>query len=54
MLNCNPKRIKKGLIQAVNLYQTICPNMEQVTRIELASSPWQGGIIAIIRYLLDV
>ena len=25
--------------------------MEQVTRIELASSPWQGGIIAVILYL---
>ena len=28
--------------------------MEQVTRIELASSPWQGGIIAVILYLQNV
>ena len=42
---------KKG---SILLYQTFAFLMEQVTRIELASSPWQGGIIAVILYLQNV
>lgn len=37
--------IKKAIIDGFNFL------LEQVTRIELASSPWQGGIIAVILYL---
>ncbi len=45
----SPKRIKKGSIQIVKLYQTF--NMEQVTGFEPVSSRWQRDIIALILYL---
>ncbi len=43
----SPKRIKKGSIQIVRLYQTYAFNMEQVTGFEPVSSRWQRDIIAL-------